>query len=267
MACGVILPSFRRRLFAVILVVAVSGLPTPRSAHAQETGTEAPAPITLLVFTRSPYYERLDSGGFGGRVAGPVARALEQAGIAFTWREMEPNGHLRTVEADREPVCAVGWFRTDSREHIGLFSDPVYRDRPQVVLTRADNTGVLRHTSLRGLFADSSLRLGSKLGYAHGPVIDGMIEDLGPPRSTSSQDDAGLVRMMLGGRFDYIITGADEAESLIDAFGEAGQDLLSVTFEDSPPGNTRHLLCSHSVGAARMTRINAALAASREAEE
>jgi polar amino acid transport system substrate-binding protein len=200
-------------------------------------------------------------------VAGPVARALEQGGIAFTWREMEPNGHLRTVEANREPVCAVGWFRTDRREHIGLFSDPVYRDRPQVVLTRADNMDVLGHTSLRELFADSSLRLGSKLGYSHGPVIDGMIENLGPPRSTSSQDDAGLVRMMLGGRFDYIITGADEAEALIDAFGEAGQDLLSVTFEDSPPGNTRHLLCSHSVGAATLARINAALAADRKTDE
>ncbi|WP_299444508.1 transporter substrate-binding domain-containing protein [uncultured Rhodospira sp.] len=254
-----------RRVAAACLTVLALLLWVAPSTVADDAETPtAPPPVTLLVFERSPYYVRTDDGGFGGLVAGPVARAFEAAGVPYVWRAMQPNGHLRTVAADREPVCAVGWFRTETREHLGLFSDPISRDRPQVVLTRVDNSVVMEHTSLEGLLSDSRARLGTKLGYSYGAVIDGMIESVRPPQSTVSQDDQGLVRMVLGRRFDYMITSFEEADALISRFGAAGEDLVALTFEDSPPGNTRHLVCSRSVGRGVMARINAALAEIRE---
>lgn len=232
-------------------------VPAAGPAHADEV------PLQLLVFERPPYYESAPNGSFTGLVAGPVARALERAGVPFTWRPMQPNGHLRTVEANTEPVCAVGWFRTPERAAFSRVSAPIYQDRPQVVLTRADNTRVLAHTALRDLLRDSGLRLGAKLGYSYGPEVDALIESLDTPRSTASQDDMGLARMLLGGRFDYMMTAFEEADVIISAFGAAGEDLIALTLADMPPGNTRHLLCSESVDPETMDRINAALVPSR----
>ncbi|WP_170294779.1 substrate-binding periplasmic protein [Roseospira navarrensis] len=223
-------------------------------------GDPVAEPLTLLVFERPPYYLPDGTGGFTGLVAGPVAEAMARAGIPVRWKTLQPNGHLRTVATDSGPVCAVGWYRSERREHLGLFSDPIYREPSQVVLARTDNDRVLSQESLQDLFADSGVRLGTKLGYSYGPRIDGMIETLRPPQSTVSQDDTGLVRMLLGRRFDYMLTGRAEAEDLIDRFGAAGQDLIALTFEDSPQGNARHLVCSRSVGADTMARFNAALA-------
>lgn len=220
-----------------------------------------PSPLTLLVFERHPYYSRADEGGFDGLVASRVVQALERAGIAYTWQLMQPNGHLRTVAADAGPVCAVGWFRSPPREEIGLFSDPVRRDGPTVVVIRSDNARLLEHRTFSEIIEDPALRLGTRLGYSYGAALDDRIAAAQPPRVTASQDEQGLMRMLLGSRFDYMLMGRDEAEDMIHAFGQAGQDLIALELPDLPEGNTRHLLCSRSVGATTVERINAALAA------
>jgi len=218
-----------------------------------------PAAITLLVFERPPYYTRDPDGGFSGVVAERAKEALTRAGIPFSWREMEPNGHMRTVEADRGPVCAVGWFRTPDRQEFALFSRPLYQDQAQVVLTRIDGNAANAGT-LRELMRMPDLRLGAKLGYSYGPYVDDLIVEMDPLRTTVSQDDAGLARMLIRGRFDYTIVAFEEAGAIIDSFGEAGKDLMALSLRDVPPGNTRHLACSRSVGEDTIKRIDAALA-------
>jgi len=242
-------------IWSLITALMVSAMPARALAQTDQPD-EA---VVLLVFERPPYYQPDGRGGYEGLVAGPTAQALKRAGVPYVWRQMQPNGHLRAVEANQERVCAVGWFRTDEREEYALFTAPVYQDAPLSVLARADNGAVLGHTSLRDLIGDNTLRLGTKLGYAFGAEVDAMIRDKNPPRSTVSQDDIGLVRMLLGRRFDYMLSGFDEANALIESFGEAGEDLVAITMADAPPGNTRHLACSASVGAATIEHINAAL--------
>lgn len=254
--------SHRSRACVVAVLTGLAGLPGSVVAEEAVT-TTAPsetAPLALLVFERPPYYVLDGNGAFAGLVAGPTAEAMTRAGIPFVWERMQPNGHLRAVEADRAPICAVGWFRTAEREAYARFTDPVYRDAPIAVLTRADNGAVTAHDSLRSLLGAPGLRLGTKLGYAFGAEVDAMIHDLAPPLITASQDDAGLARMLLGQRFDYMLLGFEEADTLIEAFGAAGQDLLAMTMPDAPKGNTRHLLCSQSVDPAVIERFNAALA-------
>jgi polar amino acid transport system substrate-binding protein len=251
----------RRAVLAAVLVGVglLAAVPAGPAAAAE--------PLTLLVFERPPYYVRQPDGSYGGMVAGRVGRALAAAGIAFTWRRLPPNGHLRTVAADDGRVCAVGWFRTPSREDLGLFSAPIVRERPQVVLARADNTAVLAHERLETLLADDDLRLGARLGYVFGAALDGMLAPDPPPRITVTQDDMGLARMLLGRRFDYMFTSAAEADALLTDLGPAGADLVTLALPDMPPGDSRHLVCSRTVGHATMTRINAALAELDEAPQ
>ena len=61
------------------------------------------------------------------------------------------------------------------REKFAKFSTPVYQDRPQVIVMRADNSHRINHPTLAALFADKNLKLGAKLGYSYGSFVDGLM--------------------------------------------------------------------------------------------
>ena len=227
---------------------------------AAATPARADGPVTLLVFDRPPYYVRNDDGSFSGLVVDRVAEAFRKADVPYQWRFVEPNGHLKLVQRNAEPVCAVGWFYKPEREKVGLYTAPVYQDRPQVTLIRSDNEAALHHLSADALIADKSLRMGAKIGYSYGDTIDGLVAAHHPMQIKASINDTGLIRMLLGRRFDYFFTAQEEAEILIESIGEAGKDIAIVSFQDIPRGNTRHLICSAKVDRSIVGRINAALA-------
>lgn len=262
-----LMTGWRRRFETALPVLALLGALIAASppSRAQETA------LPILAFDRPPYYVQQSArppfsvqtgqASFAGLVADRARIALDAAGIPFVWVAMQPNGHLRTIEDSETPVCALGWFRKPEREAIGRFSAPIYTDQPQVILARADNRAVAGHDTVAGLLADPGLRLGVKLGYSLGGFLDELVATHDTPRSTVSQDDVGLVRMLLGSRFDYMIVAFEEAGLLIDQLGEAGKDLVAISLRDMPSGNTRHLLCSRATDPALIARLDAALAA------
>jgi polar amino acid transport system substrate-binding protein len=249
----------RRVFLAVALtltVLFVGGLTTQGRAEDQRGLFTT---LKVLVFDRTPYYQPGLKGGYAGVVATPATRAFEKAGIPIEWIDMQPNGHLRTIEANQEPICALGWFKKPDREAFGQYSDSIYQDKPSRIMTRVDNRAVQAHKTARSLLADKSLRLGDKLGYAYGPYLDGLLAELEPPRATVAQDETGMARMMLGGRFDYMIVSEVEAVSLLDEFGAAAHDFVLLSMADIPPGNDRYLLCSKVTDPDLIKRFNAAL--------
>lgn len=217
--------------------------------------------IELLVFDRPPYYVVDIGGGLSGIVVDRVRQAFEKAGIGQKWRVVAANRHLKLVQGDGKPLCAVGWFRKPEREAMGKFTRPIYTDRPMVALMRADNGPALAHKALGELLADSTLKLGRKLGFSYGGVVDGLITEKAPPMVTSAQENTGLLRMLLGRRFDYMFIGAEEAEALLERFGVAQDDIAFVTLGGMPEGNDRHLICSRSVPDAVIDAVNAAIPA------
>jgi len=223
----------------------------------------AAEPLQLLYQDRPPYYTSNNDGAKGGLVSGPVEQALKAAGIPFTWVHSSGKGQIETVRRGGEAVCTPGWFKKPEREAFAKFSDPVYRDRPQVVIARTDNRGVFGHRTLADLFADKQLRFGAKTGYSYGPFADDLIQAKKPPMVRTTQDVSGLVRMLLGGRFDYILAAPEEYESLADRLGIASEDIAAIEMTDIPPGNKRYLMCSKDVADGIIARFNAALAAGR----
>ena len=222
----------------------------------------ADGPITILIHERAPYYV-IESGQVGGIVAGPTADAFQAAGIEFAWREMASNRQLKFIEQNSEPVCATGWFKKPEREAFAKFTDAIYVDRPAVVLTRADNAGVIAHEAMTGILADATLRMGQKLGYSYGAFVDGAIAENGTPTVTTTQDNVGMVRMLLGRRFDYMIASFEEADGLIESVGAASADLIAVTMNDAPNGNARYILCSGRVDDGTIDALNEAIAEQR----
>jgi len=172
---------------------------------AVSTTAFAAEPLQLLFQDRPPYYTSNTDGTKGGLVSGPVEKALTRAGIPFTWVHSSGKGQIETVRRGGEVVCTPGWFKKPEREEFAKFSDPVYRDRPQVVIARTDSRDVFGHRTLAARFADKQLRFGAKTGYSYGPFADDLIQAKKPPMVRTTQDVGGLVRMLLGGRFDYIL--------------------------------------------------------------
>ena len=223
----------------------------------------AAEPLQLLYQDRPPYYVSNADGSKGGLVSGPVEKALKAAGIPFTWVARSGKGQMAAIRRGGAAVCSPGWFRKPEREVFAKFSDPVYRDRPQVVITQADNRGVFEHRTLAALFADKGLRFGVKAGYSYGPFADDLIAAQSPPVVRTTQDVGGMVRMLLGRRFDYILAAPEEFESLADRLGIAGEDIAAIEMTDIPPGNARYLMCSKDVTDEIIGKFNTALAAGR----
>lgn len=232
------------------------GLAGITAVQAQDDGG---TPLKVLIFERAPYYKSNGEGGYFGLVATPATLAFKKAGIPVQWVDMQPNGHMRAIEANREPMCALGWFKTTERDAFSRYSDIIYTDQPSSIMTRTDNVKVQSHKTARGLLSDKSLRVGVKLGYSHGPYLDGLIDQLDPPRATVSQDETGLARMLLGGRFDYMMVSEVEAVVLMEEFGAAGNDIVLLTMADIPPGNNRYLVCSKATDPKLIERFTAAL--------
>ncbi|SDG56236.1 substrate-binding periplasmic protein [Roseospirillum parvum] len=221
-------------------------------------GPLAAEPLEVLYQPRAPYYVetvgrdgRLDVGGL---VGGPAGRALEAAGIEVGWQQAPFNRQITLIRTSDQPLCALGWFETPERRRFARFSAPLYRDLSQIALA----TEPLPSDTLRGLLGRPGLRLGIKLGYSYGPYADGLIAATAPAVVSTSQDTLGMLRMLVGGRFDLMLISAEEASEVLRTFEERHR-VISHTLKDLPPGQSRHLMCTMAVPEATLTRINRAL--------
>ena len=93
----------------------------------------------------------------------------------------------------------------------------------------------------------------------YGPMVDGLADELKPLSVTTTQDNAGMIRMLVGRRFDYFVAAQEEGEHLIESLGIASDDVVMIEFKDLPPGNKRYILCSQSVGDEIIKRLNAVI--------
>lgn len=239
-------------------VATVLAAPLCRSSHADE-------PIALLIHDRPPLYV-IDGNQISGLVAGPAANAFEMAGIAVTWQVTPSNRQLRLVESNEENVCAVGWFKTPRREAFALFTDPIYIEQSQVAIIRSDDARLWGHATLATLFRDDRLTIGKKLGYSYGSDVDGKISKFKTPSVTTPQNIAGMVRMLLGNRFDYFFSNAEEADLVLQSPEFSTKNVSKKLLKDMAPGNSRHIICSASVGADIIDRLNAAIASTQQAK-
>lgn len=246
------MPVLRRSWVAVLLCALTLTLPLPLPAAAAET-------LVVLYQPRPPYYVETtaESGrtDVGGLVGGPAGRALAAAGIAVEWRQTPFNRQIEMIRASPAPLCALGWFRTPERRAFARFSRPLYRDLAQIALT----TGPLPADTLRALLGNREIRLGVKLGYSYGAYVDGLIAAIDPNLVSTTQDTEGMLRMLIGGRFDLMLIAAEEAAEVLRDFPDRHR-LSSQALSDLPPGQSRHLMCTQAVPEATLAALDRALA-------
>ena len=215
--------------------------------------------LALYYFERPPYYQTEDGRPAGFLLEWAMA-VFDDAGIGYHYESIPPGRILQRIH-EGEAACSVGWLKTPERQTYARFTEPVYRDRPLVVLFTDDNVLPMgRHADLGSLLRDRTLVLGLVGGFSYGGYVDAMLGRLAPNavRVVAGQDQ--MVAMLAQGRFDYMFASGEEAELLVRWSGAAPGRLRYRALEDIPGGNERHIMCSRRVDVEVVEALDKAIA-------
>ena len=215
--------------------------------------------VTILFHVRPPYAYYGPDQQVDGLLFAPVSAALTKAGLDADWVEMPPARQTEEIKRTRAATCGLGWFKRPEREAFASFTDPIYQDRPTVVVARRDDARFSDGISLQDSFKDPARTLVVKTGYSYGAAIDAWIKTLQPRTDVSSVNNEMMLGMIVQARGDYVMMAPEEAEDLLRSRPEFGAALRPVTLSDAPDGELRYLMCSQATPAALIARINDAL--------
>lgn len=216
--------------------------------------------VQLHYQERPPYYQSVAGDGPQGLVIAPLRQALGLGGLPHRFELTPALRQLQLIEQGSQPVCGIGWFRNPERAAKGLFSKPLYQDRPLAMLVR-EPLGWTHPRAMAEAIGDARARLLVKTGYSYGPAFDRLLAARATPPLTITGEMAAAVRMLAADRADWTPMAPEEAELEL-ASGVSGLRLLA--FSDAPAGNLRYLYCNKAVPEAWLQRLDAALPALAE---
>lgn len=222
------------------------------------SSTWAAGEITLHYNERPPYLVSEASGGAGGLTATPAAEAFKKAGIAFKWAKTPSTRQLAILEQNADKDCAVGWFKTPTREAFALFTKPIYRDKPWTALTNV-NFKVAAGEKLADLLADKKTRLLVKDSYSYGGFIDDLLKKLKPTQTVVTLESPQMIQMIKAGHADLTFVSPEEADYFISQAGLSSNDVKKQNFPDVPQGEYRYIMCSKQVGTEVIEKLNKAI--------
>jgi polar amino acid transport system substrate-binding protein len=224
------------------------------------SGQAAGAEPLIIGFIERPAYSWQGEGRAEGLFVDIARDILTRAGIAHRFQPLPPKRMLKSVQEGREAICVLGNFKTAEREAYSVFTRPIYQNKPIGILTlkeRADAFAPFK--TLRELTASPDLRLGYIDGFSYGNAVDAVIGAMAGNKVSRSSTQAGMVTMLAGNRFDYMLADQEEYEALARAVSVPVESLRLLTFPDLPEGNKRYLMCSKAVPRAIIDRIDAAI--------
>lgn len=224
-----------------------------QSAYAQ-------TPLQIFYEERTPYAVSENSGKIVGFTANPVSESLTRAGIEFEWKMMPFKRQLATIKANKRQACGIGWFRNADREVFARFSEPIYQDKPTVILAQRGNEAITRNSSLRELLRDDTVTVLVKDGFSYGKYIDGIILQEQPEALTVvGSSNLEMLQLIVSSRADYMFVAEEEAAGMISRSGFSQEQFDLHRFSDVPKGNNRYLACSKQVPAMVIDQFNQAL--------
>lgn len=250
----------RRRRGAVpvgsAVAVLVAGVLTALLAGAGLAGER----LLVTFFERPPYYYTRPDGVPAGSMLEETRRILEHAGLRYELRSVPASRILAEMEMGAEPQCSIGWFVTQERRRFAVFSLPFHRSEAQVAVGLPEVAGKLRRVeSAQRLLERPDLRLGVVHGFSYGTALDRLLAASVRPVERVRGTPAQVLRMVASRRFDYTFADPEELPMLERAAGLHPGTLVPVPLPDVPVGNLRHLMCSWSVPAATLDRLDAAI--------
>ena len=237
-------------LLSLLLAFSVSGL-----------AAEPQAELTVYYFERMPFFGDRD-GKPAGLLIDISRRILDQAGIKYHLVNVPV---IRFFESLKKPgnLCLIGALKTKEREAIYAYSDDyIYRDQPfRIIVNKSKRKALPERPSIKQVL-ESELRLGASrtaMSMAIGSTGKSSEHQPKLQKINIGNDTEKMHKMIIGGRFDYMFSVAEEARHIVTEDQEHSDNLTTVEIADAPRGNMRYLLCSKGIDSAIMQKINAAI--------
>lgn len=214
--------------------------------------------VTLHYNDRFPYLWKT-ADGVEGLTATPAAVSFTRAGIPFEWQNTPTKRQMKILSDNEDCDCAVGWFKNPEREKFARYTLPIYQDKQQIALTRADNELIQNGMTVDAVLANVELKLAVKDGYSYGAFLDEKIALHKPAIDTTASENINMLKKIHEKRADYFFIAPEEADSLIEISTLPKQDFKYISFADMPKGEERYILCSKRVGIEIIQKLNTAI--------
>ena len=212
----------------------------------EPTTATSPNLITLHYNERPPYLVTTDQS-VEGLTGDPATIVFEISGIPYQWKQTPSKRQLYLLEQNTGRDCLVGWFKIPEREEYAKYTFPIYQDRPQIALARADNDRISAGIPLSDIFSDPNLIILVKDGYSYGEFLDNSIQTYNPILTETTVENSAMLKMVYARHADYFLIAPEEAIGLIESSEFDLQDFKFVNFSDIPNGEKRYILCSMQV--------------------
>lgn len=216
--------------------------------------------LTVYYYNRLPYYGTLNNRP-GGILLDIARLVFDEAGIACEFQEAPAKRIPETLKAPGN-ACSIGWFMTREREAVYTFSaEYIYQDRPFCALYNLDRRSRLPADPTLKALLQANLELGMIDGFAYGDWLEANVAKYGPrvQKVSIGEDSDNLFHMLLGGRFDYMFIGLEEASYILQSHPEYDHKLGLLAVTDAPKGNLRYILFSRGVDPDLLEKVNAAI--------
>lgn len=216
--------------------------------------------VQIYYEERIPYAVTSEQGDVSGLTATPTAKAFNQTGISFQWKEMPFKRQLQTIKYNKKMACGIGWFKKPEREEFALFTSKIYQDKPSITLSKQGNTTVAQYGDVVSLLQDKQAKLLVKDGFSYGSYIDNLIETHSPEKVVVvGSSNVQMLQVILSDRADYFFVSEEEAEQIITSSGHDLEQFQRQQYSDMPAGNNRYIACSQQVTPSTINLLNQTL--------
>lgn len=249
----------RRLAFSLGLLVLVSCAQTPQTPAPSPTPAAVVDSIITVHYNERPPYLVTTQTGVTGLTGDPVTLAFEKGRVPYQWQQTPTKRQIYILQQNMGQDCVIAWFKNSERETFAKFTLPIYQDKPQIALARADNDKIPASGKIEDFFTNPLLTLLVKDGYSYGEFIDNKIEQFQPVKLTTTNENDGMLKMIHAGHADYMLVAPEEADGLIQSSEFEVQDFKRIIFSDIIAGENRYILCSLQVDDAVIEQLNQAI--------
>lgn len=238
-------------LFAVLPLLAIPAFATEPAA----------TPAVTVAWREKPPYYYTEDGVEKGFMLAYGKEVFAAAGIDAHFTR-EPQKRIWTNFEMRKPnYCSLSWYRLPEREAIAQFTIPVYTDPPHTILVSpASAAKVQAHASLASLLADPELTLGVVDGVSYGADLDERIAKAGNQTMRRTVTTTNMILMLAANRFNYMLADRNDWGHMRTHYKEMAS-VVQYDVPDLPPGLKRYILCSRTMPASTIERLNQAIRA------
>lgn len=201
--------------------------------------------IAVYYYERPPFYYTDESGKAAGILVDKV-RQLGSAPFKIDFKLFPPKRQLIAIQTNDKNVCGLGWFKTEDRQKIGVFSAPIFTDSPLGIMIHK-NFGFKEKISVETIFKNPKFELLKKNSFKYSDAIEESEQKLKPKTYIVSSSISSMVDMISKREKYYTFMDEVEAQHLFSTKPELKEMLLFIPIIEAKQGNRRYLFCSKNI--------------------